>query len=73
MAAISSSVAARSLAAAPITTRRMAEWPARKPRLGVDLAVEPVQVGAERVQPQSVAAASESSGMPSTRASICIR
>ena len=33
--ATSSGVASRSVAAGPMTTRRMAEWPTRKPALGV--------------------------------------
>ena len=40
----SAGVASRSVAASFITTRRIAEWPTRKPAFGSERAVEPVEV-----------------------------
>ena len=69
----SSAVASRSDAASPITTRRIAECPTRNPVFGTRRPSRRSRYEPNEVQSQSHAAFRVAMGMPSTRASMCIR
>ena len=69
----SSSVAAARVAASPITTRRMAEWPTMNPALIAEPALDGVEVLRGGRPVPGHAGSEGSSGMPSTRASMRIR
>ena len=73
MAATSSSVASRSVAASPSTTRRSAEWPTLKPALIPSSGSTASRYSAVVRQSHGTPSRSDSSGMPSTRESIRIR
>ena len=70
MAASSSSLATSSARSAPITQRRMAQWPTRKPALTPRLPSSRPRYSPKVVQSQSIPFSSATSGMPSTLAII---
>ena len=73
IAARSSSVAASPTLRSPITTRRSAQWPTMKPAFTESVLSKWSKYSAVVVQSHGTPAASASSGMPSTRASIFMR
>ena len=73
IASSSSGFDSRAVASSPITTRRMAEWPTMKPALIPSRPSISSKYSAVDVQFHGTPSRSDSSGMPSTRASIRIR
>ena len=73
MAATSSLVASRSFAASPMTSRRIAEWPTMNPVLIASVPSIRSRYSAVVDQSHGTPWRSDSSGIPSTRASIGIR
>ncbi len=72
MAAVCSSVAADPTAASPISERRTAEWPTRKPALTPMAPSSRPSQSPKEVHDQS-SCSSDDSGIPSTRAIIRAR
>ena len=73
MASNSASVASRSVASSPMTTRRMAEWPTLKPALTARSGSTASRYSAVVRQFHGTPSRSDSKGMPSTRESIRMR
>ena len=73
IASISSWVASRLLASSCITTRRSALWPTENPAFGMSVPSRASRYSAVLVQFHGTPFCSDSSGMPSTRASIRMR
>ena len=73
MRASSSGVLMRSVAASPITTRRMAEWPTMNPALIDSLPSRRSRYSSVVVQSHGTPTSRADRGIPSTMASICMR
>ena len=73
MPSSSSGVLSRSVDASPITTRRSAECPTRNPALGMSVPSRRSRYSAVERQSHGTPCCKDSSGMPSTRASIRMR
>ena len=73
IASSSSGFASRAVASSPITTRRIAEWPTMKPALIPSRPSISPKYSAVDFQFHGTPSRSDSSGMPSTRASMRIR